>query len=423
MPRRILLVPLIAAFVSVSSPTEAQLSGKVAEMIRFGTCDAALCLQTGTGNHQTHFLGAAATASGDLLQFISGSITSSIGRLPISSTSGGSYFTFVGGAPVLTNTSAGPIFAERGTTLGRGRILAGASTTRIAFNELRGVPTDSLLINLSHDDVGAPGLGDSPFESDVIGMHLDIGLKLQVTTLFATYGVSDKVDVSVALPLVYSSLDGTGHATIYNVTGTVTGAHHFGTPESPLFTAQSNVSGSAMGLGDIALRLKAQVAGTQDRALGLMADVRLPSGNEEEFHGSGSLSASARVVASARRGDFSPHANLGFAMRGGKNENNAMLLTLGFDHSLNRAATVAVDLLSEFQMRGDAGTLPQSIVLPARTISGTNIPLEKDNPMALSFGGRFLIKDYTLITNALVPVKSGGMQAKFAWTLGIERTF
>jgi hypothetical protein len=43
--------------------------------------------------------------------------------------------------------------------------------------------------------------------------------------------------------------------------------------------------------------------------------------------------------------------------------------------------------------------------------------------MAVSAGGRFLVGSVTLIGNALIPVKAGGLQSKFAWTFGIERTF
>jgi hypothetical protein len=126
---------------------------------------------------------------------------------------------------------------------------------------------------------------------------------------------------------------------------------------------------------------------------------------------------------SSRRGRFTPHANLGFAMRTGDGQNNAFLATVGFDHMISRPFTLAVDLLSEFQSGGDAGTLPGEIHLNTQTVQGTNIPDEKDNPMNLSIGGRFLIGNFTALVNGLIPVKSGGLQSKFAWTLGIEKTF
>jgi hypothetical protein len=118
---------------------------------------------------------------------------------------------------------------------------------------------------------------------------------------------------------------------------------------------------------------------------------------------------------------------VGFAIRTGSSQSNAMLGTLGFDQMLNKKATLAVDILSEFQVGGDAGTLPANINLalatPPRVVSGTNIPSQKDNPIALSAGGRFLVSGFTLMANGLVPIKTGGMQASLIWTLGLERSF
>ena len=42
-------------------------------------------------------------------------------------------FRFEGGVPVRTSQSAGPIFAERAQTLGRGRMLAGLTRSSFSF--------------------------------------------------------------------------------------------------------------------------------------------------------------------------------------------------------------------------------------------------------------------------------------------------
>lgn len=424
--KRLFQYAALAALLAVlPRTTHAQaLSDKVAELIKFGNCAQALCIGTGAGQHQTHYLNAAQLASADLVSFITNSINASVGRLPISATSSGTTFSFVDGAPVQNTTSAGPIFAERGTTLGRGRLLVGANTTRLAFTRLRGVDTKEIDINLSHEDVGEPGMGDSPFESDIIGIKIDMGLTLQASTIFATYGLTDRVDVSFAVPFVQSSLDATAMGSITNITGSVTGAHYFGTENT--YEATSKVDGSAAGIGDIAARVKANLYSANDRAMAVLAEARLPTGDEASFHGSGSTTLNALFIGSARYGAFSPHANLGFSLRTGDGQNNAMLATFGFDQLLSPAVTLAIDVLSEFQAGGDEGKLPQSIVFanPAgRVVRGTNIPNTKDNPVALSLGGRFLVAGYTLVANGLIPVKSGGLQSSLAWTLGVERTF
>ncbi|MHB1225047.1 MAG: hypothetical protein ACYC2G_13555 [Gemmatimonadaceae bacterium] len=112
--RRVLLALALGALAGASAaPLGAQsLASRVGELIRFGDCDQALCLSTGPGPHGTHYIDAAASASAELLDFLTSSITASVDRLPISATSGGTTFRFVGGAPVRSTTSAGPIFAE-----------------------------------------------------------------------------------------------------------------------------------------------------------------------------------------------------------------------------------------------------------------------------------------------------------------------
>ncbi len=425
-----LAVAALTACVTLSTSTlsaQSSLSDKVAELIKFGTCSQALCLVTGPGIHQTHFLESATLASTELSEFLTHSITSSVGRLPVSATSSGTSFSFVNGAPVQTNSSAGPIFAERAATLGQKRLLIGVNYSAISFSKLRGQSINDVAINLAHQDVGEPGLGTDATEGDVVGIDLNMKLDLQVASLSATYGVNDRLDLSIAVPFVSASFDATGAARVFNPTGTVTGLHTFGTASSPSLTAASAVSGSSSGIGDIRARAKLNLKKTTNSGLALLADIHLPTGDDTNFQGSGNASGDAVLIASTTMGNFSPHANVGFAMRSGEGQNSALLGTFGFDHRVNKQATIAVDLLSEFQAGGDSGKLPADIVLakatPPRTVQGTNIPSQKDNPIALSAGGRFLVSGYTLTANGVVPVKSGGMQAKLIWTLGVERSF
>jgi hypothetical protein len=424
MIRRALSAAVLALLTFTARDLSAQtLSGKIAEMIRFGNCAQSLCLVTGAGPHESHYIEAARLASEDLVSFLTNSITTSIGSLPISSTSGGTTFSFVGGAPVRSTTSAGPIFAERASTLGKGRLLAGVNTTGLAYKKLRGEDISDLTINLGHQDVGNPGLGDVEFENDIIGISLDMELTLQVTTLFATYGLTDRLDVSVALPFVMANFDGEAEGLVYNPTGSVSGVHFFGSASSPSLTASSEVDGSSSGIGDIAVRAKFHLTGSNESGTALLADVRLPTGDDEQFLGAGALSASGQFVASTTRGKFSPHLNVGYALRTGDEQTGAMVGTVGFDYMISRPATIAIDLLSSFQVGENKQTLPPTIELQNDEIEGTNIPDEKDNPIGLSVGGRFLLGSFTLVTNGLFPLKAGGMQASFAWTLGLERTF
>ncbi len=419
-------VAVVVALTALSPlPAVAQgMSDKIGELISFGKCGQALCLNTGPGAHGAHYLKSAQTAGDQLVNFLTGSITAGVGRLPISATSSGNTVSMVNGALVLGKTSAGPIFAERANTMGRGRSLFGVNTTGIRYSKLRGQSMDSLSFQLAHEDVLLVGLGDSPNERDVIGANLNMQFNLQVSTLFATYGVTDRLDVSMAVPFVMASLDATANGRVFS-DATVTGNHYFDTPGT--YTKRNTVSGSKAGIGDIAARLKYNLGSSAKSGVAFLADVRLPTGSEKDFLGAGSIAANAIVIASSTFGKFSPHANVGFAIRTGEGQNSAMLGTFGFDQMVSPKFTVAFDLLSEFQAGGDAGDLPPDFTIrPAgRTLiySGSNVPRSKDNPISLSGGGRFVAGAFTILANGLVPVKSGGLQANFIWTLGVDRRF
>lgn len=144
------------------------LKQQINNLFRFGDCGEALCLQVNADVHGLHYSPSATQASGSLINFFADAIGSSVSNLPISSSSGGVTFAFRGGRPVRTSTSSGPIFAERGQTLGKGQILAGANVTALNFATFRGLPLDQINFNFSHQNVGNPVYGDPVFENDVI---------------------------------------------------------------------------------------------------------------------------------------------------------------------------------------------------------------------------------------------------------------
>ncbi|KPJ93079.1 MAG: hypothetical protein AMS18_06075 [Gemmatimonas sp. SG8_17] len=73
------------------------------------------------------------------------------------------------------STSAGPIFAERAGTLGRGRIFLGANVSGVNFTTIGGTPTDRIVLNFVHQDVDPEGsLGDPVRENDIIRLFMDL---------------------------------------------------------------------------------------------------------------------------------------------------------------------------------------------------------------------------------------------------------
>ena len=425
--KRLAPLAVLAMFAAVS-PLHAQgesLKQQVSNLFRFGDCGEALCLQVNADVHGLHYAPSATQASGALIDFFADAIGTSVSNLPISSSSGGVTFSFSGGRPVRTSTSSGPIFAERGQTLGRGQLLAGANVTSLSFATFRGLPLDQINFNFNHQNVGNPVYGNPLFENDVIQVRSDLNLNVFVTTAFVTYGLMDRLDVGIAVPIVRSSLDGTSLGTILPFGEN--SPHAFGTTSNPSLTATGSTSGSSMGLGDVAVRVKANLSQSEKADIGLFGDVRLPTGDADNFRGAGALTARLLGAYSGRYGNFSPHVNAGLLLRTDSLQNNAAIAIVGFDQLLNDKWTLALDLLSEYQLGENKVALPDAVQLTApfvRDIQPTNIPGFRDHVVSGSFGAKYTTaRGITTVLNALVPIMTGGLQPRIAFTAGVEYSF
>src|ERR1051325_11658331 len=433
MPRR----PAAALFLLLlaSAPLSAQarhLRDRIPELFSFGNCGQPLCLDgsvSAANGHGDHFLPDVVAGNATIIGFLTHAIGLNASNLPLSASSSGQTFRFEGGLPVKTSTSLGPVFGERAQTIGKGRFVVGANMSGVDLTSLRGVPMDKLVLNFTHADVpgvGLPGLGDPEKENDILQVRLQMYVHLLVSTFFATWGVSDRFDVSVAVPLVHTSLEGRSEAQIYPF-GPI--AVHFftGTADNPGLTANAATFGSATRIGDIAPRGKVSLRTPQRLRVAVMADARLPTGSEADLTGSGHLALRALGIVSGRFGDFSPHLNAGYLFRAGAGRTDAWLVTAGFDQPLSGWATLAADVLSEWQTGSGGLVLPGTVTLLypfVRTVEPTNIPEMKDHRVNGSFGFKFRTPGGPiLVTNALVPLRRGGLQSSLVWTLGLDMNF
>jgi hypothetical protein len=212
---RLRSLAFLALLAHVAAPTlhGQKLSQRLAELFTFGSCGQPLCLDLPNA-HGNHFLPAVDAGNATVIGFVTDAMARSASNIPVSATSSGATFTIVDGLPVRTSTSAGPVFAERSQTLGKGRVFVGTNVTGIQLTTINGAPLDRLQLNFAHEDVGNPGRGDPEFENDIIRTQLALRLNILVASAFVTYGLTDFIDVGVALPLMRVSLDGTTVAQI-----------------------------------------------------------------------------------------------------------------------------------------------------------------------------------------------------------------
>src|SRR5437016_3304809 len=158
--RRLIVVGCTVMFAAFHPVGAQALRDRISDLFIFGPGQAPLFL-AGSGDpnnpaslqaHGLHFIPSSNAENASLIAFITDALGASVANSPIGSTSGGETFRFEGGVPVRTSTSAGPIFAERAQTLGRGRVLAGISRTGFRFATLRGVDMSNIDLTFTHQN-------------------------------------------------------------------------------------------------------------------------------------------------------------------------------------------------------------------------------------------------------------------------------
>jgi hypothetical protein len=269
-----------------------------------------------------------------------------LSTLPIGSSSGGFSYAFDPTLGTLRRASSsfGPLFAERAATIGRGRMSAGFNYQHSSYNKFEGSNLDdgSIRFYLRHQECcstgGAPeppffGVIQQPdgtllnpfFEGDVIEAALSLNVSTDVVSVFGNYGLTNRWDVGVAVPIVHVDMDATVLATIQRL-ATVAN------PQIHTFVAGQNVtqqtlqrSGSATGIGDIELRTKYRMLDFAAGGLAAAADVRLPTGNEDDLLG-GTTQVKLFVVESGGTNRITQHVNVGYTFSGGGDDPTTVAL-------------------------------------------------------------------------------------------------
>jgi len=417
----------VALLGLLSTSVEAQsLKESINELFIFGDCGQPLCLSVGTG-HGSHFIPAITQGTNTVIGFLETSIARTVAATPISATSSGTTYTLVGGLPVPSSSSPGPIYGERAQTLGRGRFFLGGYVTGLEFTTLNGNPLDNVAFNFGHQNVDPDSTyGDPDFENDHVAVNMALDLNTTSFYLNATWGMLDFIDVGVAVPFVRTTMQGTATAQVMPFGNST--VHNFGgDPANPIMRSTTFVDGSASGIGDVVGRLKVNLGQSRKLGAALLAEARFPTGNEDDLLGAGFTSIRTMAVGSAQFGDFAPHLNLGYLFRSSEEVNDAVWTAVGFDHRMTGWATVAADLLASFQVGETKQTLPGDLVYTTpidRRIQSTSVPNRSEDLVNLSLGMKFRVRGGAiLVVNGIAPLKKSGMQPDFIWTGGLEGAF
>jgi hypothetical protein len=287
------------------------------------------------------------TAATEEAESLNIAMASQVSQLPIASASAGTVTVFKSGVPETFN-NLGPILTDRGQTIGQGKVFIGFSASQFVFNGIDKNPLSALPFEYP---VQNPAGGTT----DIAG-YINLAFKLNQYVGIATVGVSKRIDISAIIPWERVSLGAANTGRIaYELDPN--GAYVSQQPLSSLYSA-----GTASGIGDVLINVKAMVSSGERSSISGELNVRMPTGDDENFLGSGAWGFNPFLVYSYL-GKFSPHAKIGYqwntkteltsltstatstTAQAKKVLPGGLIYDIGADYAMAKRITVAADLL------------------------------------------------------------------------------
>jgi hypothetical protein len=346
-----------------------------------------------------------------------------VATTPFGTSSGGFVFKLdpSTGLQVRTATTFGPSFAERALTSGEGKVSVGVNFISASYKKLGDLSIDNM--QLGSVQAGSPSVARVGTTS--------LAITSETVVLSGTIGVTDKVDVGIAVPMVRVKVDGV--STLVNGAGDV--------------VLSAKGGGTSSGVGDIAAVLKYRLLafgeGPPDPGgLALLATMRIPSGDRESLRGLGVARTLVSLVFSSGRGRIRPHVNGGFEFwNEGVDvvtnfEKNPSTVTArhqvqyagGVEIEAAPKLTLVVDLLGRHIL--GAGKIGfQTTVLPPNPQGVTSFDSAVAMPegiqkLTLVPGLKVNLKGSLLLSlNGLTALRDTGLHSRFTPVVGLDLTF
>lgn len=381
-------------------------------------------------DHSAHFSNAFQSNFGPLMS----SVTNQLTTVPLPSPASGFLYSFDTSLGVYTRTgqSFGPIFAERAETIGKNKFFAGVAYQHYNFDRIDGIDLKKLSAVFEHQPAA-----NIVFQRDIITTQTQLDIQIGQTVAYFTYGLHDRVDVSVALPMVTASIEALSDAQIQRIgTGTDGSIHAFDTTVGDRSRAQFGVSGTAQGIGDVTVRLKATALRFKSAGVAVGFDARMPTGDELNLLGSGTYGARPFVAISGRKGNFSPHVNFAYQWNGKSflagnvvtgttgNLTDQLQYAAGFDLGVTPKFTLAMDYLGIQQIQGKKVERTQFTAFNGRQFDQSIVRNARVNQHALATGFKVNpIRELLVSFNLLFALNDAGLRDRVSPLIGVAYTF
>lgn len=390
----------------------------------------ATCLFDAPTVQDNPFSQAATLARETFAPGLSGFIESNLSAIPLTPPSLDA--EYAEGEVVNVVTGFTPIYTESSATVGKGLFLAGSNVSYSDLSQIRGQDLADLQFAFEQNGGG-----------DRVSVTMPFDIRATVLTLHATYGITNRFDVGVALPVVRLHVANVN--TTFHVEGSNTGCRYpDGTVEvlncegrgsdtvsPPLYMFVGDQSESDTFLEAVALRAKYRfpVSATAGR-LAAVLDVRIPTRSERTLIGSGNFGTSLTFIGEYRRfGTFKPYVNMGARFWNGRNTNSLSVAT-GFNQQFASKLFFTFDLLGEVALESDPflASIDSPLGDPATAgsvLTNSSIPsVARDHTLDAGLGLQFAITPgIHAYGSALFALVDRGLQSTVAPTAGLAAHF
>ncbi len=323
--------------------------------------------------------------STDIPEFetFSNEASSALDGVPIPSGSTSVLYTFDPKLEIFTRSQRpmAPAISQNAPTNGRNVLTLGFSYSYLDYTHFNEFPSDNVFIQASR------GVPFAALGADVDGelvdvMYFNFKLRQQFYGFSAQYGVLDNFDVGIFIPIVQTDFKGKAVSNFFAQLTTDTtlpngqvvskgsllelkndgqlypfrSLHELRERDADeVFAPHAGVSFTQndTGIGDIVLRTKYYHGVLGPAELGMLLNMSLPTGDEDNLEGVGSVRFDPRVVASSANEFLAGHANIGFHADTEDSDRDRFDYSVGGEFRATAWMTLLLDHVARLQVKGD----------------------------------------------------------------------
>ncbi len=380
--------------------------------------------------------GSLAAAQG-IASTINSAFATQVSQLPLASASAGTIVLYKAGVP-LTYDNLGPILTDRATTIGRHRLFLSFSASQFYFTDIDRISLSK--VPFTYQATATDKTTGAVLSNTYTTETADVHFKLNQYVAVATFGVTDKLDASIVVPIERVSI---GSATV-DTQAYILNANNV-VVLGPYAVPSTYVPGTASGIGDIVFNGKYVAWRDEHSTLSGGMDLRTPTGDDLNYLGSGAWGFNPYLVYSYLA-KVSPHARIGYQWNTATELNNPTLtpggnkglpggvqFNAGADWAWTKHLTVAGDLLAS-QYSNAAKVVrsttalptpptnpptPSTIFLPTVTTANASYTIGD-----LSIGLKWNpYRDLVISGNVLIQLNNEGLRTRPAPLLSVSYKF